>query len=393
MSQISISDIRNHLLNGHAPNMYPTEQFLKEHYEIIKPFAAEVKLYKGSCYKELNTFYKTGEIINQYGCQESDLNKVAEKHGNLKMTIEEKIKLVADRLQLLYDLVKPLDHDIIIYRGVKKGTIGQNFFTGKCIKSRLYDLEEHRFCDSTDIEQTKFWIDRQPHEDPRDYVAETLGFVSFTTNIKIVDTFAGLGENQFDTIIALRLPAGSKFVMPIDSNLNDAEKELMLFPLHNTYFIHDSVKYLFTGTSTKTPVYIGSICNDLNVHRPKGFPKLRSLRVKILNPSLWKQSKAPIFRIDTKKCENADCHNFLHLCDPETGKCIGDNQKSQEYLKNWWREYNVKGKCTKLRVSKCVEKDLVCNPSDGKCILDNKGNYDYSAQIVKEWIEPNELAV
>ena len=63
----------------------------------------------------------------------------------------EKIKLVAERLEKLWHLVKPLDHDIVIYRGIKRGTIGQNLITNECIKTRLYDLNMHRFCDNADL--------------------------------------------------------------------------------------------------------------------------------------------------------------------------------------------------------------------------------------------------
>nr|QBK87771.1 MAG: SAP domain protein [Marseillevirus LCMAC202] len=393
--KITVEWINNELQKGNFPNIYPDKAFLKEHYDIVDPYRTEIKLYKVNCYKELNTYFKTGEVIMQ-GCPAAKLNEMAEKAGKAGLSAKEKVELVAHRLEELYDKVKPLPYDVIVYRGVKRGTIGQNLFTGACIKTRLYDLDMHRFCEDPDLEDIKLYGESKGG-DPRPYVAETLGFVSTTSNIGIALRFASKGF-EYDTIIALRLPAGTKFIMPVDSSGIDDEYEYILFPQHSTFVINNmidtTVSYLVTK---KIPIYVGAYCNELNEFRPKTGPKLRKLKVKILDSSEWwnKQMKdRPLLTVKTSAC-TSNCEEFLHFCDPETGKCLGDKPKTLTTIQNWWKEKNLKGKCDKKAIKKCVDKFEACDPNTGDCITtQNTGVWGYSATItdrVLNWIAPEEI--
>ncbi len=397
---ITVDWINDQLQKGKFPNMYPDKAFLKEHYDIVNDYRTEIRLYKGTCYKDLNTYYKTGEVIMQGGCNIPDLNLIAQKAGKENLTPEEKVILVADRLEELYDKVKPLDRDIIVYRGVKRGTIGQNLFTGACIKTRLYDLDMHRFCEDPDIEAIRLYQNHKPGEDPRPYVYETLGFASTGTQISTALGFAAK-DTEYDTVLALRLPAGTKFIMPVDEHGNDYEYEFILFPQHSTFVINNTVDVVLKGGYPPIPVYVGSFCNELNKYRPKEGPMLRDLRIKLLNPGEWwdKQKKErPLLTVHTIKCNVAQCEGYLHFCDPETGKCLGDKPETAQAIQNWWRQKNVKGKCTDKKVDKCVNKFQACDPNTGKCLgpgdVAGAGHYDYSGLINKQvlnWVAPQTI--
>ncbi len=393
-TKITVDWINKELQKNNFPNIYPDKAFLKEHYDIVDPYRAEIRLYKGSCYKELNTFFKTGEVIMQGGCPPENLNKVAEKAGKKGLSVTEMVELVAHRLEELYDKVKPLPYDVIVYRGVMRGTIGQNLFTGACIKTRLYDLDMHRFCQEPDLEDIKLYADSK-NGDPRPYIAETLGFVSTTSNIHTAQDFAHT-DSGYDTIIALRLPAGTKFILPLNEYDDDLEYEYILFPQHNTFVINNVTEVTIgTWSPTTVPIYVGAFCNELNKYRPADSPRLRELRVKILNPDTWwsKQMKdRPLLTVTTSTC-SSNCEEFLHFCDPETGKCLGDKPETVTTIQNWWRKKNLKGKCDKKAVEKCVDKYEACDPNTGDCIP-GTGYGNYSTIItdrVLNWIAPEEI--
>lgn len=354
---ITVEYITEQLKDGKYPNMLPDDNFRKKHQQLIKDYKDEVNLYKGNCYKELNTYFKTGELIDQGGCDKGTLKAVMNKIGNTTaVTRTEMIKVVADRLVELYNVVEPYDKDVIVYRGVRRGTIGQNLFNGNCIKTRLYSLDEHRFCNNDEMVWPQFLEDRPPDGDPRDYVYETLGFASTTTAISTAYAFAK-GDQEMDTLIALRLPAGTKFLMP---RFTDYESELILFPLHNTFVLNNQID------NGKNVFYVGAYCNDVNQYRPKDSPKIRQLKTKILNPVEWAKHKyktEPLNLIDV--CPE-NCEDILHYCDPETHKCIGDSQKSRDKILNWWKSH-IRGKCDKKKVDECLAEDGVCNPEDGTC--------------------------
>lgn len=379
------------------PNMFPDKKFLKEHYNLTKDYHTEIMLYKGNCYRELNTYYKTGKILLQGGCPPDKLDEVANKVGKKGLTAEQKVKLVADRLEELYKKVKPLPYDIVVYRGVKRGTIGQNLFTGACIKTRLYDLDMHRFCDNPDMEDIKLFQNRKPQESPEDYVYETLGFVSTTTAIGTALGFADKSIDKYDTVMALRMPAGTKFILPLEFSLIDYEYEFILFPQQNTFILDRIV------TAKNMPMYVGTICNDLNKWRPKSSPKLRDLKVKILNSNSWisnNKKNKPLLMVNNDKCTWHGCNNYLHFCDPNSGKCIGDNKENHIKMLEWWRNNNLKGNCNEKAVNKCLDKFLACDPETGKCLENNQKEFDkyyvysYSGLVRKrvlDWIEPADI--
>ena len=407
---ITVNFITEKVKAGEFPNMYPDQAFLKEHYEIIAPYLTEIRLYKELCYKELNTYYKTGEIIMQGGCTSAALNEVANKVGKTGLSAEEKVKLVTKRLEELYSKVKPLPHDIVVYRGVKIGTIGQNMFTGECIKTRLYNLDMHRFCLDPSLENIKLYKDRTKTGDPRRYVYETLGFVSTTSKISTALSFADT-DKGYDTVMAFRLPKGTKFIMPIRKDFGDKfsdyEYEFILFPKHCTFLVYNIENFTFSKwDQNKYPLYIGTFCNTLNGYRPKNSPILRALRVKILNPDVWykKQQKSrPLLSYSGGACKHTDCHQYLHFCDPGTGKCLGDKLENIAKIKEWWKQTNVKGKCKSATVDKCLNKYLPCDPASGKCFTQEDISslgypgwmYSWSDVIdgqVINWVSPKDLA-
>ncbi len=405
--KITVNFMTKKVKAGEFPNIYPDQTFLKEHYQIIEPYLTEILLYKGACYKELNTYYKTGEIIMQGGCGSAQLTQVATKVGKTGLSAEEKVKLVADRLKELYSKVKPLPYDIIVYRGVKIGTIGQNMFTGECIKTRLYNLDMHRFCIDPDLGDIKLYKDRK-NGDPRRYIYETLGFVSTTSRIGTALGFSETADNNYDTVMAFRLPKGTKFIMPINKDAYsgryiDYEYEFILFPKHCTFIVNNIENVKLKKYSTnKYPLYIGTFCNTLNKYRPKNSPILRALRVKILNPDDWYDQQAksrPLFSYVGGACKNKNCHQYLHFCDPSTGKCLGNKLENITKIKEWWKQTSIKGKCNSGVVDKCLDKHLPCDPETGKCLTQTDiakyGHYSWSNLIDKRvinWVAPKDIA-
>nr|QBK87374.1 MAG: ADP-ribosyltransferase exoenzyme [Marseillevirus LCMAC201] len=362
--------INHKLEKGYFPNIYPDKSFLKEHYNIINPYLTEIKLYKGLCYKELNTYFKTGEVIIQGDCPVATLDQIAKKAGKTGLSAIEKIKLVAHRIEELYTKVKPLPYDVIVYRGVKRGTIGQNLFSGAYIKTRSYDLDMHRFCEDPDLQNIQLY--KNCKGDPRPYISETLGFVSTSSKISVALRFANKGV-EYDTVIALILPAGTKFIMPVDSSGDDFEREYILFPQHNTFVINNVIDTEVKVINKKIPIYVGAYCNELNEYRPK------------------------LLTLKTTACTSF-CEEFLHFCDPKTGKCLGDKPKTYTTIQNWWKQKNLKGKCNKKTIKKCVDKFEACDPNTGKCIstvdIASSGYWDYSSLItarVLDWISPEDI--
>ena len=387
--KITVNWIRDKLEHNNRPAMLPDIEFRKKHAKIVEPYADEIGLYKGDCYKELNTYFKTGKVLLQGGCPVGALDRVAKKLNKTGLTAEEKVELVAKRLEELYNLVEPLDHDIVVYRGVRRGTIGQNMFTGKCVKTRLYELDKHRFCTKPDLEDIKLYKDRQAGESPQPYVYETLGFVSTTTDFSVANDFAMNDNGKSDTMMALRLPAGTKFIMP---EIHDNEAELILFPKQSTFILKDKITTVYYGSSI--PVYVGSYCNEINKWRPADSPKLRDLRVKILNPHDWwenAEKKHPLLQARTEKCgwdQVNNCADYLHFCYPGSGECIGDSEESLAKIREWWQAENVgKGKCDQAAVEKCIKKDSLCNPKTGNCLTNEYG----MGELITNHVEPEEI--
>ena len=62
---ITVKDMETSVLQTTSlftfPNLYPNQEFLKEHYKILVPYRLLINYYKGVGYRQVNTFYKTGK--------------------------------------------------------------------------------------------------------------------------------------------------------------------------------------------------------------------------------------------------------------------------------------------------------------------------------------------
>ena len=369
MSMLSIKDVREAVKKDPIPNMYPPKKFALKQFEDIKDYRVPLKLYKGILYKDINTFFKTGNV-NPKPIDQSDiidLETIGIKGLSKLATIKQVSKLLEDSKYK----IAAYDQDVIVYRGVANGTIGQNLFTGECIKSRLYYLQDHRYCKK--ISDIKLFKDYKNGEDPRNYVYETLGFTSVTTNFDSTKYFAkNRSLQKYDTFMALKLPAGTKFLMPIDKNGYDNEYELILFPGESTFILYDKVDikledpFSFESKKVVVPVYIGAYCNDLNKYRPEGSPFLNTLKER---PELWKwreskKNKPILYHKYSEKC--GLCHYGYNLCDPATDECLEDTKENEDRIKDSLRTLNlIGGECSKKKLEECLEKHQFC--TNNKC--------------------------
>lgn len=352
------------------PNQYPSKQFLQDHYEIIKPYITYINIYKGTCYKTINNYYRTGEIILQ-NCGGISLDG--------KNTIDS-IKLVIEKMEELYDKVKPLDHDIIVYRGIYNGMIGQNLFDGNCIQTDKYSLDEHGFCDKGEIVPISLFKDYDGTRAAR-YVYESLGWASVSTSINISFQFS----NE-DTILMLRMPAGTKFIMPLihGTGFPDNEYEFILFPGDNTFILYDKLPSKHYGD-----IHVGGFCNSLNKFKT-GKTKYRPFKIKFGSSYDWSNdinNNDPVLGVALnsnlgKNCGAASCHSYFHFCDPETGKCIGDTKANRDKMKKLIADANTLGKCTPEKVNECIDDNKLCLPQTGECdaieSYSNKKFFDYT---------------
>ena len=371
------------------PNMYPDQEFLKEHYDIIQPYRPLINYYKGIGYRQVNTFYKTGNkpsVPSQLSQNIQQLFKLDSAPTGAKFW-----EYFVQAMDDLYTKVKPLDHDIIVYRGVKQSTVGQNFFDGNCIMSANYPPgKKHRYCAPKEMFNFKYFSDFTNDQNVEEYVYETLGFVSTGTRFSVALNFGCTSGFYCDTIFAMRLPAGTKFIMPLTKTVDaggkehysDYEAELVLFPLHNT-FVVDSAGKMKYGELT-TNIYYGTFCNELNVYRPPNMPKQRSTQKRSLvdidtikqNPS-GKCTKA---RIEFCKLQDK-------ICNPNTGNCV------QPTIANIIKAGLIKtadkkatkgkpktvvgktiGKCTAQKRADCKKENKICNPDSGQCLKNTAAN-------------------
>ncbi len=366
---VTVSEIIDLASKQLFPNQYPSHAFLQEHYEIIKPYHKYINAYKGVCFTEINNYYRTGEVIMQ-GC-------VTQNISSSKKTPEEVIKEVAEKMEELYDKVKPLEHDIIVYRGINKGMLGQNLFDGKCISSVKYNMDQHYFCDKQDIIPISLFKNYDPKENVHKYVYETLGFASVSANI---NTSFGFAQN--DTLLMLRMPAGTKFIMPLNASLSDNEYEFILFPYNNTFIIYDEIPNGYHGTS----LFAGGFCNDMNQFKTTKSIQ-RPFKIKFGSTHEWEKDinendpvtaialHPPTLGTDFKKCGWGDAHPY-HFCDPETGKYIGDNPENRKKIKEKIAKSNTIGKCSTIKVKECIDNNQLCDPQIGECDKLEKYNND-----------------
>lgn len=302
------------LKDGKIPNMYPDFKFLSEHHQIIEKYKEAVDYYKGSGYLDINYYFRTG-------------------FGNKKTQ-----KFAKDLLKL-YNLVKPLPYDIVVYRG-SKYTIGQDFMTGTCVKSRKYkipkDYDDKSCPEMIPIKLTK---NIKSNDNIRDYIYENLGFLSTTTDI-----FTALKFSANDTIIAYIIKAGTKFICPLEDYEIDYELEIVLFPLHNSFVLTDIVDVKFFKENLK--IYVGIVSDELNRYRLPNHPVLQT-------------------------------HKKVDLKDVE--KCIIDNQKPRY-------------KCTKSKIAKCAKQGKYC--INGECshyVITNCENMDNFFWYQNHYIDYREL--
>lgn len=167
----------------------------------------------------------------------------------------------------------------------------------------------------------------------------------------------------------------------------DDEHELILFPRHCTFVLNNLVH-----VQKKIPVYIGSICNELNDMRPKNSPILHPLKT-METSGEWAHGfhQQPLLLVNTEKCKDSHCMGYYNFCNPNNGKCIGDKPESKRIIQNWWKKANVKGACDKKKTNKCVNQFLACNPSTGDCV---QPNYEYSYTVNKQvldWVGPEDI--
>lgn len=321
---------------------YPNNkgEFLNEHYKILEPYREIIQFYKGQGYRPINTYYKTGQVRNLGASGPAKLE--LQKLFNLKTPPSgvQFIKYYIKAVEQLYEKIKPLERDYIVFRGVHNATFAQNMFTGDCVKS-LYFSGEHRYCKPSEIVPAKTFSEFKEDQNPEDYIYETLGFTSTTTKFRTAEMFAGEFPGVYDTFLALRIPAGTKVIFPIKKvatslsgppyEFADGEYEFILFPLHNT-FVLDSLLPMEISTfgANLIPVnlFCGTICNDLNMYRPKGMPKLHPLVKQPTAPKPKPTLPAPK-QVASGKCtaEKIDnCKSQGKICNPVTGKCLIANK-------------------------------------------------------------------
>lgn len=383
--------------------MYPDQEFLKEHYEIIQPYRKLIDFYKGTSYRTVNSFYKTG---HSYPVPSDVRDNIKELFGLATAPTGKQfwiyfIKAMDD----LYAKVKPLDHDIVVYRGVRNGTVGQNFFDGDCIVSVKYPKgQSHRYCKPEEMLDFKFFSDFKD-QDIREYVYETLGFVSTSTRFHTALNFGCSGAfSQCDTIFAMRLPAGTKFIMPLIKTVDakgkeqysDYEYEFILFPLHNTFIIDQAgvvnYKVVTAGVNYIINLYYGSYCNALNMYRPPNMPKQRELQklpttVKKVPIDVKALNQNPGGKCDKYKIE--DCADQNKICNPKTGKClqptaanikkVGLTKPKKSAKKKAAVTGKTIGKCTASKREQCKKSGKICNPKTGQCLKSTAANQTKAA--------------
>lgn len=382
------------------PNVFiPTPidgEFLKQHYSIIEPYLDYIKLYKMNCFQDINNYYRTG-IIPEYPLEDAEdeqVRKFVRKcegpfFNKIKKTMKQPtyskiIKLVIAKLEELFNKVKPLDYDLIVYRGVKQGVIGQNIANGRCAKTRLYSLAEHFVCAPEEIEDIRLFKNfKDDDENALEYLYDSMGFTSCSREIGVAYSFSRKFTTEgptTDTILMLKVPAGTKFILPINKLLEnyytDVESELILFPQQNIFVVYDTasilieqpknIDELFTQVSKSTvPLYIGSFSPEFNKYYKNKFVK--KLRIKAaIDSSEW-ESLPSMLKAGGPKCKG-DCDFGFNLCDNDTGDCLADNEESRQKIKNWWRKNSIMGKCDEPAVNKCVDEYKFCNPQDASCV-------------------------
>ena len=353
----------------------------------------------------MNSFYKTG---HNYAVPQDVRNNIKELFGLTTAPTGKKFwDYFTQAMDDLYAKVKPLEHDIVVYRGVKSGTVGQNFFNGDCIMSVKYPKgQSHRYCKPEEMLDFKFFSDFK-EQDIREYVYETLGFVSTSTRFHTALNFGCSTFSQCDTIFAMRLPAGTKFIMPMAKTIDawgveqysDYEYEFILFPLHNTFVIDQTRVVNFNPASYNfiITLYYGSYCNELNMYRPQDMPKQRELQMQIIVAKKLTDVKTlkqkPGEKCDKNKIEN--CADQNKICNPKTGQCLqpttanikkaGLSKPKKSAKKKAAVKGKTIGKCTAAKREQCKKSGKICNPKTGQCLKSTATNQTKAAAAAQEF--------
>ena len=214
------------LSDNKIPAMYPDNKFLNEHYEITESYRKYIDFYKKYGYEDINKYLLTGEG-------------------------DKKTKEYTENLIVLYDKVKPLPYDMVVYRG-SNFSIGQDFKTASCVKAGKINPEDNKYnIKCTNMINLKLTTKKGISADS---IYENLSFFSTTTDIHTAISFTN--DSSSSTLIAFILKAGTKFICPVSEfQSNDREKELILFPMHNSFILTGKVKT--TILKTEHTIYTG----------------------------------------------------------------------------------------------------------------------------------------
>jgi hypothetical protein len=341
------------LNGGKIPNMYPDFNFLNEHYEILEKYKDSVTHYKGAGYIMVNSFLQTG---------------IGDK--KTRKTVRDLFKL--------YNLVKPLPYDIVVYRGVTY-TIGQDFMTGTCARTRKYKKPKN-FDDKVCPKMIPIKVinNLRMKDDIRNYIYENLGFVSTTTDI-----FTALHFSNEDTIISYIIKAGTRFICPLNERYKDDEYELILFPLHNSFILTNMVDVkMFKKERT---IYVGIVSDKLNKYRLPNHPKLHDkieTNLQVVEKCIVEfqkprykctQSKIASCAKEGKYCREGECsYDIITEC-KNIDKFFWYHNNHIDYKE--LKQLKPYGACTARKLlysysGKWV--NYLCDPKDGKIVKSDK---------------------
>lgn len=245
-------------------NMFPLPDFIEHHAKLVEKYGEEISCYhEKSVQRAINMFLYSGMIteLENSSTIEQFLKKV-----NLKKDDERVIPLLAKNLAELQKIVEPLKEDVIVYYGLNNDIAGVSLGSGKFVKSEKFTF--HPLCGES-AEKIKLFSQFKEGTEPRDYIIKNLGFMNVTTNFDWGVRYHSQTQSEnFDTMIALKLPKGTPVLINQNYNKNNEYSflkttgRLVLFP-GTTFVVYDKINIKYYLFDKPQPIHIGGICSDL----------------------------------------------------------------------------------------------------------------------------------
>lgn len=246
-------------------NMFPLQEFVERQARLVENYREEISCYHNkNVQRAIKMFLYTGYISD---IESSPALELFLKKAKLKRDDDRLIPDLVKRLAELENLTEPLEEDIIVYYGLNDDIAGVSLSTGKFVKSTK--LAFHPLC-GENADAIKLFSQFKEGEEPRDYIIKNLGFMNVTTNFDWGVRYHSQRQSEnFDTMIALTLPKGTRVLVNRDYNNNYINYDylktagnLTLFP-RTTFVVYDRVDIDYYLFGKREPINFGGICSAL----------------------------------------------------------------------------------------------------------------------------------